>query len=305
MENEPSNTQDQNINGQPTPLQPQQIPNALLQGDTKTVYAQLSPDFQKLLTEQQLADTTQASLQHVESFHLLGKGIKLNHHMQYSWLDNTGKLGLIAVLDQQNKIAGLQIQPVESFPTTDIKLTDTVYRLPFQGDWFVFWGGTNVLQNYHYAVESQRYAYDFIQVKDGMSYSGDATINRSYYAFGQPALSPADGTVVAVVNDIADNEPVGKMNPAQPAGNHVVIRSGSEYSLLGHLQKGSVTVKKGDTVQAGQIIGKVGNSGNSSEAHLHVQVADHPDLAKGKSIPIHWQGDIQPTRGQTVNTNDQ
>ncbi|WP_411347006.1 M23 family metallopeptidase [Paenibacillus sp. WLX2291] len=157
------------------------------------------------------------------------------------------------------------------------------------------------MQNYHYAVESQRYAYDFIQVKDGMSYRGDATRNESYYAFGQPALAPADGTVVAVVNDIADNEPVGTMNPEQPAGNNVVIRHGSEYSLLGHLQQGSVTVKKGDPIQAGQIIGKIGNSGNSSEAHLHFQIADNPNLANGKSIAVRWQGDMEPVKGQIVN----
>ncbi|WP_411348896.1 M23 family metallopeptidase [Paenibacillus sp. WLX2291] len=281
-------------------LPPEQIPTALLQGKEAAVYRQLTPAFQQVLTQQQLVDTVQSSLQNVASFEQLGKAIMLNHHTQYNWLDNNGKLGLTAIVDEQGKIAGLQLQPIQSFPATDQKLTTATYRLPLQGDWFVFWGGSNVLQNYHYAVESQRYAYDFIQVKDGMSYSGDATRNESYYAFGQPALAPADGTVVAVVNNIADNEPVGNMNPQQPAGNSVVIRHGNEYSLLGHLQKGSVTVNKGDTVQAGQIIGKIGNSGNSSEAHLHFQVADRPDLARGTSIPIRWQGEIEPVKGQTV-----
>ncbi|TGU70988.1 M23 family metallopeptidase, partial [Mesorhizobium sp. M00.F.Ca.ET.186.01.1.1] len=124
----------------------------------------------------------------------------------------------------------------------------------------------DVLSNYHYAIPSQRYAYDIIKIKDGYSYSGDATKNESYYAFGQEILAPQDGTVVHVVSDIPDNVPVGTMNDKQPAGNVVVIDHGNgEFSYLAHLKQGSAKVKVGDRVKKGDLLGLCGNSGNSSE----------------------------------------
>ncbi|WP_411347007.1 hypothetical protein [Paenibacillus sp. WLX2291] len=119
-------------------MHPEQLPSALLQGKTAAIYAQLTPDFQKVLSQQQLEDTVQSSLKDVQSFDMLGKAIPLNQHTQYDWLDNTGKLGMTALLNEQGKIAGLQLQPVQSFPETDQKLTTATYRLPLQGDWFVF-----------------------------------------------------------------------------------------------------------------------------------------------------------------------
>ncbi len=282
-------------------IQPEDIADALLQGQTKQVYAQLTPAFQQTLTEQALADTVSQSLQGIQSFQPLSKPHTINGNWHYDWISDTGTLGLMAIVNKQGQIAGMLLKPIETFPATDNKLTSTVYRLPLRGDWFVFWGGHNVLQNYHYAVPAQRYAYDFVQLKDGMSYSGDPKLNKSYHAFGQPALAPADGTVVSVVNDIPDNEPVGKMNPAQPGGNMVIIRHGDEYSMLAHLEKGSVIVQAGDKVKQGQAIGKIGNSGNSSEAHLHFQVSDQPDLLKGTSIAIHWSDGLKPLKGDIVN----
>ncbi|MFD1884576.1 M23 family metallopeptidase [Paenibacillus wenxiniae] len=284
----------------PAFIQPEGIADALLQGKTKQIYAQLTPDFQQTLTEQMLADTVKQSLQGIQSFQPLSKPHTINGNWHYDWISDTGKLGLMAIVNKKEQIAAMLLQPIETFPATDNKTTSTTYQLPFQGDWFVFWGGHTVLQNYHYAVPAQRYAYDFVQLKDGMSYSGDPKLNQSYHAFGQPALAPADGTVINVVNNIADNEPVGKMNPAQPSGNMVIIQHGDEYSMLAHLEKGSVTVQKGDKVKRGQEIGKIGNSGNSSEAHLHFQVSDQPDLLEGQSMAIRWSDGLQPLKGDIV-----
>src|SRR5699024_11087661 len=102
--------------------------------------------------------------------------------------------------------------PLESYPETDDLRTKTQFKPPFAGKWLVFWGGTNALVNYHYAYENQRYAYDFLVMKDGQTYDGDAKKNESYHAFGKNVLAPADGKVVRVKNDIKDNEPVGEMN---------------------------------------------------------------------------------------------
>ncbi len=285
------------------PITLERIPDALLAGQTKQVYAQFTPEFQQDITEQQLAATTKQVLQNIKAFIPLGQPQEMNGNTIHQWLSDTGKIGLIAAVNDNGRISGMTVKAVETFPDTDNKLTRTTYHLPFDGDWFVFWGGNTVMQNYHYEVPEQRYAYDFIQMKDGASYSGDLKLNKSYYAFGKPALAPADGKVVSVVNDIPDNEPVGKMNPDQPAGNMVVIQHGDEYSTLAHLEKGSVIVKKGDMVKQGQKVGNVGNSGNSSEAHMHFQVSDHADLFQGRAIAIRWQDGMKPLKGETVHNN--
>ncbi|MNC48479.1 Murein DD-endopeptidase MepM [compost metagenome] len=80
----------------------------------------------------------------------------------------------------------------------------------------------------------------------------------------------------------------------------VVIDHGGEYSFLAHLKQGSVTVKKGDSVKTGDVIGKAGNSGNSSEPHLHYQVSDGADLFSSRSLNIRWKDNLQPLKGQTV-----
>ncbi|MNJ53851.1 Murein DD-endopeptidase MepM [compost metagenome] len=173
--------------------------------------------------------------------------------------------------------------------------------MPLKNDWFVFWGGENVIANYHYGTESQRYAYDFIKVKDGYSYSGDPKKNESYYAFGQEITAPEAGKVIHVVNDIADNEPVGIMNEKDLAGNVVAIDHGNgEYSYLAHLKKDSVTVKVGDIVQKGEVIGLCGNSGNSSEPHLHFQISDGDDLFTSSSLRVKWENDLHPIQGDTI-----
>lgn len=90
------------------------------------------------------------------------------------------------------------------------------------------------------------------------------------------------------------------MNEKVPAGNEVVIDHGGEYSVLAHMKKGSVKVKVGDKVKSGDEIGLLGNSGNSSEAHLHFQVSDGADLFKSRSININWKNRIAPVQGETI-----
>lgn len=93
-----------------------------------------------------------------------------------------------------------------------------------------------------------------------------------------------------IVNDVQDNKPVGTENTEQIAGNHVIIDHGNgEFSYYAHLQKGSVSVKAGDVVKAGDTLGKCGNSGNSSEPHLHFEVANSAELYTTKSLRVHWK----------------
>lgn len=167
-------------------------------------------------------------------------------------------------------------------------------RPPFTGDWLVFQGGASGLVNHHYAVSSQRDAIDFVRIVDGHMTrpSADARVQDSTYAWGEPILAPADGTVVEIESDLPDN-PIGKTDAHHAAGNHVIIDvGGGRYVMLAHLQHGSVRVAKGDRVQTGQELAKCGNSGNTSGPHLHVQVQTTPTFGtrESRTIPILWRG---------------
>jgi hypothetical protein len=221
----------------------------LLAGDYHSIYAAFSDEFKQYISEADFQRTGEQALANIKTLEQVST-MQLNGISMRNWISDSKELGVTVTLDSEGLITGLQLQDAAEPDNVENKPTRNEYAVPFQGDWFVFWGGENVLVNYHYAVEGQRFAYDLIQVKDGYSYFGDPLKNESYYAFGQKILAPADGTVVSVVNDIPDNEPVGVMNEKQPAGNAVVIDHGGEFSTLAHLKQGSVSVKIGDKIKA-------------------------------------------------------
>lgn len=164
----------------------------------------------------------------------------------------------------------------------------TRLRLPFTDEAFVFWGGRSVEQNYHAANANQRFAYDFVMMRDGATHSGEGRRNDEYFCFGKPIVAPAAGEVVEVVDDVADNLP-GQMNAAQTTGNRVVIDHGTgEFSLLAHFRQGSIRVERGERVDQGQRLGECGNSGNSSEPHLHYQLQDGPKFGDSAGLPAQF-----------------
>lgn len=172
--------------------------------------------------------------------------------------------------------------------------------MPIKEEWFVFWGGTNEFINYHYIYESQRYAYDLVVMKDDKTYRNNNMRNENYYAFDKEVVAPANGKVVKVISNIIDNIP-GEMNKSQPAGNYVILQhSNKEYSLLAHFKQNSILVNEGDGVKQGQIIGLCGNSGNSSEPHIHFQVMDLPDYMNCRSIRIRFNDGQEPIQGDKV-----
>ncbi|MEK8132644.1 M23 family metallopeptidase [Paenibacillus filicis] len=281
-------------------IQAEEIAEALIRQEYDQVYNQTSEPFREMISAADFAKAVQSFSSDVKTWNP-NSDLKVNGGRYITWANPEGTKGLIAQLGPDGIIAGLQMVPLKQFPQTDMAFTQQEFSLPVEGDWLVFWGGENVLSNYHYEVKEQRYAYDWIQIRDGYSYDGDPFKNESYYAFGQKVTAPRDGRVAHVVNDIPDNEPVGTMNPDVPAGNMVVIDHGDgTYSFLAHLKKGSATVKVGDLVAKGDLIGLCGNSGNSSEPHLHVQVSDHVDLFSGKSLRIKWERGLEPRQGEVV-----
>jgi hypothetical protein len=132
----------------------------------------------------------------------------------------------------------------------------------------------------------QRYAIDVIQLGDGVrSFSGDPRRNESYLIFGDDVLAVGSGVVAATRDGMAENPPPGA--PPDPtletaAGNYVNLDLGrGRHALYAHLQTGSVQVRPGDRVRAGQVLGRVGNTGNSTEPHLHFHVMDRPGGMSG------------------------
>jgi hypothetical protein len=140
------------------------------------------------------------------------------------------------------------------------------------------------------ATIAERFAIDWMRVDEsGKSYRGDPHDNRNYLAYGAQALAVADGVVVATLDGIAENVPNGSSR-AIPitletvGGNYVILDiGGGHYAFYAHLQPGSLRVKRGDPVRRGQVLGWVGNSGNSTEPHLHFHITD-------AASPLHSEG---------------
>lgn len=187
--------------------------------------------------------------------------------------------------------------------------TKTRLELPFEGEWYVFWGGREPWQNYHVRAPDQRFAYDFVVLRDGSSHTGNGAENADYHCFGRPVLAPAPGRVVTVVDSVEDNVP-GQMNRDVPPGNHVVIDHGDgEYSLLAHFRRGSIEVEEGGRVERGQMLGACGNSGNSSEPHVHYHLQTGAAFGQGSGLPAQFRSYRadgkrvergEPVRGQVV-----
>jgi hypothetical protein len=167
---------------------------------------------------------------------------------------------------------------------------------PVEGQWYVVQGGHSELVNGHNVAVAQDHALDIVQVIDGSSHRGDAADRTNYYAWGEPLFAPADGTVATAV-DVLPDQPIGSVDQMHAAGNHVVIDiGGGRFIAMAHLQSGSLRVAVGGRVKAGDVIGLVGNSGNSDEPHLHIQAQNSAVLnviapPKGfKNYPLAFTG---------------
>jgi len=166
---------------------------------------------------------------------------------------------------------------------------------PLRGDWAALNGPSNVSGHRRLILalngelaSAQRFGIDFLKIDStGKRMNGDPLKNESYFAYGQEALAVANGTVVVTKDGIPQNVP-GANSRAVPitletvGGNHVVIDiGGGRYAFYAHVQPGSLRVKVGDKVKRGQVLALVGNSGNSTEPHLHFHIVD--GIAPGTS----------------------
>jgi murein DD-endopeptidase MepM/ murein hydrolase activator NlpD len=204
---------------------------------------------------------------------------------------------------------GRTVETSASLPINSA-MSKTAFRFPMMGQWFSAVGPTP--HTAHRWALPEEFAFDIVSLGDGTrSYRGSGTAFEDYHAYGADILAAADGTVVAVKADVAE-DPTTLRQPGETAeaygermgayqmqlvasdisliaGNYIAIDHGNgEFSLYAHLMPGSVTVKVGDVVKAGQLMARLGSSGNSTEPHLHFQVCDGPVPLNCAGIPVNF-----------------
>ncbi len=152
------------------------------------------------------------------------------------------------------------------------------------GSYLIVSGGNSGVINAHYATldptvarfkqwRGQSYALDLVQT-NALGFRSFGFLPQdpaAYFIYGADILAPCAGVVSSVVDGVGDN-PVPQVNRESMTGNHVVISCQGVEVLLAHMIPGSVLVATGESIAVGHVLGKVGNSGNSNEPHLHIHV---------------------------------
>lgn len=200
-------------------------------------------------------------------------------------------------LQSLHQIVGIIVADMKNkpMPDKDNFIPQIKYSLPFQGVWTVVNGGVTKEFSHSWEINSQRYAYDFIILNnEGKSHFGDATTPSNYFCYGKKIFAPADGVVVEVRKDCGDSIIMGggKTDPfiKDIRGNYIVIKhADKEYSCLAHLMPDSITVSVGEHVKRKQQIALCGNSGNTSEPHLHFQIQNGKNFFFSAGLPIHFE----------------
>jgi len=149
-----------------------------------------------------------------------------------------------------------------------------ILDLPVRGVWLAGQAGASVLTNGHI---TNRYAIDILKLgPDGRLFKGEETAVTDFYSYNEKIYAPGDGRITQVVDGL-ESDLMGNMDKDHPGGNYIIIDIGQEkYVYFGHLQNGSITVEEGQSVTAGALLGRVGNSGYSTHPHIHMHVQNKP-----------------------------
>jgi hypothetical protein len=140
-------------------------------------------------------------------------------------------------------------------------------------------------------AKTELFAIDFIRIQDGRFFAIDGARREQWFSYGADVLAVADGTVVAVRDGVPEetpNKPVRHVKQlADSGGNHVVLQIAPDvYAFYAHFQPGSITVAAGDRVATGDVLGLLGNTGQTTAPHLHVLLVDSADPFTGNSLPM-------------------
>lgn len=193
--------------------------------------------------------------------------------------------------------------------------------LPFTGRWLVQNSPADRVPSHGTALFASSYAIDFVPVDDAgrtapfaLRSLVRAEAAERFPGFGRPILAPMSGVVVAGHDDEPDHAAhrglpsvryaLGQRRRAAAgwealAGNHVLIAAGEVVVALCHLQRGSVAVNPGQRVEAGDVVARCGNSGNSTEPHLHVQAIDDRVVENARAVSLSFGG-VVPRNGEVV-----
>jgi len=190
-------------------------------------------------------------------------------------------------------LLAVTLMPVVAYRTypssRDGRPSDVRFRLPLDGPVLVRWGGATREVNYHVFAPAERWAYDLYVTNDGRTHRTDGADVSDYFGYGQPVLAPAAGTVRALIDGLPDTPIGGRVKWQNSCGNHVLIDvAPGEFLFLCHLIAGSVVVRTGEAVLAGQEVGRLGNSGRSREPHVHVHLQTTPDANLSEGIPLFF-----------------
>jgi len=189
-------------------------------------------------------------------------------------------------------------------------ITKTDLILPFKEIWMVSNGGRNPKMNNHIpkppkeGPKNQLFAYDF---RNG--HKSDGKELEDYDVFGKKVIAPGDGIISQVINGSIDIPP-GEFDRFVGVGNCVIIdHKNGEWSVLAHFKHNSIKVKPGQKIKQGDLLGLCGNTGNTSEPHVHFHLQDNAMLHRATGIPaqfrkINVNGEIrenyEPTRFEKV-----
>jgi Peptidase family M23 len=194
----------------------------------------------------------------------------------------------------------------------------TVIAAPLKGDYWLAGNGPSNTSTHRRALIpiegrayiSQRYAIDWIRLNPaGKTYSGDPKDNRNYLAYGAEIRAVADGMVTHTKDGIQQNIPgdtrAVPMTLDTIGGNHVIVQiADNVFAFYAHMQPGSLRVKLGDRVRRGQVLGLVGNSGNSTEPHLHFHLCNANSELGSEGLPYAFAAFELQGNGWTFKSSD-
>lgn len=188
-----------------------------------------------------------------------------------------------------------------------------VVEFPLRGEWTVERTPAHRIPSHGTDILGQRFAYDFIRTDDRGRVHPAGSLRwlliggrtQDCYGWGEPVHAASSGDVVDAVDGEPERQRVhvvrelwaglrtmrtfrasrASFDPRLLAGNHVIVRSAEAIALYAHLAPGSMAVTTGQRIAAGEVIGRVGHTGNSTAPHLHFQLMDSPDASRANGIP--------------------
>lgn len=187
---------------------------------------------------------------------------------------------------------------LEDFQVAVSQDSAPVLSPPFNGGiWFAGDGPVNDSNHRRsiFAIDGhiylpERFAIDWIKVgANGDSRHEGSTKNENWWGWGEPVLAVADGKITEVVDEFPDNTPrvLPPVTLDNIAGNHIILQiAPNRFVTYAHLQRGSVKVRAGDSVRRGDVLALLGNSGNTTGAHLHLQVTDRNSVLQSEGVPF-------------------